>query len=98
MLNLDDAAVSLKTPSKRMEQQELEAWLRLGVELLNENDREVIVLRQWEDLPFEEIGKRLEITANAARMRNERAVGRLAKLLGRLRRGNLADILQDHLE
>ena len=93
VLNLDATPRSAKTPSKAVERHEKEAWIRLGMELLNDKDREVIVMRQWEDLSFEEIGNHLGISSNTARMRNERAVGRLGKLLGRMRRGDLAGVL-----
>ena len=52
---------------------------------LDERDRDAIVLRYFDGRPFAEIGERLRLTENAARMRVERA---LEKLRARLvRRG-----------
>jgi len=98
VLDLDSPLAARRTPSQACEQHEKEAWVRLGIELLDPNDREVIVLRQWENLPFDEIGERLDISANAARMRNERAVGRLGKVIGSLRRGHLDRLLEQEPE
>ncbi|MFH2002271.1 MAG: sigma-70 family RNA polymerase sigma factor, partial [Planctomycetota bacterium] len=66
---------------------EQEAWIRLGMELLDESEKEILVLRQWEGLSFKEIGERLNIKHNTARMRNERALAHLAEKVGTLRRG-----------
>ncbi len=52
-----------------------------------EDDREVLILRQWDGLSFDEIGKRLEISTSAARVRHLRAVRRLAREVEELRRG-----------
>jgi RNA polymerase sigma-70 factor (ECF subfamily) len=89
ILYLDSPRQRVKTPSKSVERHEREAWIRLGLELLDQEDREVIVLRQWDSLSFDEIAKEFSIHTDAARMRYNRAVGRLGKKVGELRRGNL---------
>jgi RNA polymerase sigma factor (sigma-70 family) len=48
---------------------------------LREGDREVILLRYFEDRPFAEIGASLGVSENAARMRVERALEKLRDLL-----------------
>jgi RNA polymerase sigma factor (sigma-70 family) len=50
---------------------------------LDERDRESILWRYFEGQPYAEIGRRLSIADNAARMRVERALGRLHMLLSR---------------
>lgn len=50
---------------------------------LNEADRDAVVLRFFEARPFSEIGTRLHLTENAARMRVERALEKLHGLLAR---------------
>ncbi|HGY90159.1 MAG TPA: sigma-70 family RNA polymerase sigma factor [Planctomycetes bacterium] len=52
------------------------------LESLVEGDRDVIVLRVFEDLTFGEVGARLEITESAARKRFHRAMERLKSLHG----------------
>jgi RNA polymerase sigma factor (sigma-70 family) len=54
-----------------------------AIEELNEKEREAILLRFFENCPFGEIGRRLCLSDNAARMRVERALARLHGLLAR---------------
>jgi len=91
VLQLDSNYHSDKTPSKYVERHEREAWLRLGMELLTPKDREILILRQWNSMPYDKIGDRLDISANTARMRNDRAIGRLAKIVWDLRCGMLSE-------
>jgi len=93
ILDLDHGGRSDKTPSQLVQRREDEAWIRLGMEFLDPEDREVLVLRQWDSLSFAEIGRRHGLTENAAWMRHNRAVGRLARAVGRLRRGKLYSVL-----
>jgi RNA polymerase sigma-70 factor, ECF subfamily len=55
--------------------------LRRAVARMGYNDKLVLVLRYYLDLPFEEIAATLEITPKAARRRVEKAVARLRPAL-----------------
>ena len=55
--------------------------LRRGLSRLNHDERLVLVLRYYLDLPFEEIAATLGISSKAARTRVERAVRRLRPIL-----------------
>lgn len=90
VLYIDPPKEQVKTPSVGVQKNEREAWIRLGLELLSPDDRRIIILRQWESLPFKEIAIQLDITAEAARMRHNRAVGRLSEQIGSMRRGDQA--------
>lgn len=48
---------------------------------LSERDREAVLLRYFANRPFAEVGRHLDVTENAARMRVERALDRLRGLL-----------------
>ena len=50
---------------------------------LSHGDREIVLLRFFAHLPFAQIGARLSITENTARMRVERALERLRGLIAR---------------
>lgn len=50
---------------------------------LSETDREAILLRYFEGRDFAEVGARLSVNSNTARMRVERALGKLHALLAR---------------
>jgi RNA polymerase sigma factor (sigma-70 family) len=50
---------------------------------LCERDREAILLRFFSNRPFAEVGRQMSMTENAARMRVERALGKLHALLAR---------------
>lgn len=62
------------SPSGNAERHELEIALADRLAELPNNYRDVIVLRHIEALPFEEVGKRLERSAGAARMLWLRAI------------------------
>ena len=94
ILCLDPPRARVRTPSMEAHESEQEAWIRLGMELMDPEDREVLILRQWEDLPFAEIGERLGLSEDAARMRNNRAVSKLGKIVGNLRRGKIAGLVE----
>jgi RNA polymerase sigma-70 factor (ECF subfamily) len=69
------------TPSSLAAREELSEAVRLAMARLPEHYRQVLVWRQWEDLPFEEIGRRLNRTMDAARMLWWRALERLQQEL-----------------
>jgi len=65
------------SPRQRVEARERAERVSRAVSHLNESDREILLLRHAEDLPFEEIACLLDITAAAARKRFGRALIRL---------------------
>ncbi|MCK5943548.1 MAG: sigma-70 family RNA polymerase sigma factor [Planctomycetes bacterium] len=87
MLELDPAVRSITSPSVAAARREHEEWLRLAVELLEPADRDVLRLRDWQQLEFAEIGSALGVSAEAARKRYHRALPRLADKVLQLRRG-----------
>lgn len=87
LLELDPPADPVTTPSVHAAAREQQEWMFLAVELLAPSDRDVIRLRDWEQLEFEEIGARLGVSAEAARKRYHRALPRLADKVLELRRG-----------
>ena len=74
-------------PSEAASRREDTEWVRLALELLPAADRDVLRLREWEKLSFEQVGERLGVGANAARMRFARALPKLADKVAALRRG-----------
>lgn len=70
-------------------------WVRLALELLEPEDRNVIQWREYDGLPFAAIAERLAITEAHARVRFQRALPKLGKLLAKLRNGRLAEALAE---
>jgi RNA polymerase sigma factor (sigma-70 family) len=68
---------------------EQELRLRMAMELLSERDRQLLVWREWEKLPFAAIGIRLDVDAEAARAASRRAVERLRDTMTKLRLGDI---------
>ena len=95
VLLLDAGVASVTQPGAAAERNEMRDWVRLGIELLEADDRNVILWREYEEASFAEIGARLGIPEDAARMRFGRAVPKLAKKLAALRAGQLATLLQE---
>lgn len=89
VLYLDALGHTATSPSQHAARVEEEAWLRLALDLLAPDERELIVLREWGGITFGEIGERLGIAENTARMRFARALGRLADRVESLRRGEV---------
>lgn len=97
ILHLDAPVEQVGRPSQVAMEKERQAWVQLGLELLDPEDREVILLRDYDDLGFDEIAAKLDIKADAARMRYNRALPRLAKKVESLRGGKLVEELEDLL-
>ena len=74
-------AADVASPSQQINDRELAAKVRRAVAALPEMDREILLMRTYEDLPYAEIACILEIEAATARKRNGRALIRLHQLL-----------------
>jgi RNA polymerase sigma-70 factor (ECF subfamily) len=70
-----------ETPSQQVGQAELAQRVRLAIAELPEHDREILLMRTYEGLSYEEISCVLEIEPAAARKRHGRALIRLHELL-----------------
>jgi len=91
---LDFTAVgSATSPSAAAERTETGDLVRLGLELLEPEDRKVVLLREWDGAAFPAIGQALGITEDAARMRFQRALKKLAGCIQRLRLGDVSGAL-----
>ncbi|MEZ5963683.1 MAG: ECF-type sigma factor [Planctomycetota bacterium] len=80
------------SPDRVAQEREEKEWLRLGLLLLDSPDVEVLDLHR-QGLSDREVGERLGIAHNAARMRRSRAVDRLTRVVGLLKGGRLDEAL-----
>jgi RNA polymerase sigma factor (sigma-70 family) len=64
--------------------EELRPLLDSALHELPERDREAVLMRYFEGRPFAEMGEKLGIGENSARMRSERALEKLRTRLGRM--------------
>jgi RNA polymerase sigma-70 factor (ECF subfamily) len=69
------------SPSKEAEAREFAARVRAAVAELSQGDREVLLMRHAEELPYEEIACLLDIEPGTARKRYGRALIRLQRVL-----------------
>ena len=74
-------------PATEIAEQEEAELVRLAVELLDDDDRQVVKLHQLEGVPMAEVAERLELGVTAAHMRYKRALPRLALKMQSLLRG-----------
>lgn len=88
-----DLPAAVTNPGSAAERSETRDWVRLALELLDPPDREVIVLRDYDELQFGEIAERLGAAEDTVRMRYRRALPKLARTLTGLRQGKLAELL-----
>lgn len=87
VLQLDAPARGVTEPPVQAERNERAAWMRLALELLGPDDREVIRLREWQGMTFADIAGVLASTEEAVRKRYHRALPRLAEKFDLLRKG-----------
>lgn len=83
------------TPSQRARHLEEAGLLEVALQVLDPEDALIIHERNWENLDFREISRRRDIAEDAARMRFNRAVRRLGRLVRQLESGDLDDIAPD---
>jgi RNA polymerase sigma-70 factor (ECF subfamily) len=76
------AALVEEHPSAELRRAESAAEVRWALAQLSEIDREIVALRNFEDLSIQEVAQQLEISPEAARKRYRRALLKLQKLLG----------------
>lgn len=69
------------SPSERLVRAERIDKVRRALARLSESDREILLMRTYENMPYDEIGVLLDITAMAARQRHGRALLRLSQFL-----------------
>jgi RNA polymerase sigma-70 factor (ECF subfamily) len=77
----DKIVAKVETPETVMAQKEELAQLRQAIAQLEENEKEVFLLRQNGGFPFEQIAQMLEIPLGTAKTRMRRAVMKLHGLL-----------------
>ncbi|HKE01997.1 MAG TPA: sigma-70 family RNA polymerase sigma factor [Planctomycetota bacterium] len=80
---------SQQTPSRIVDRREREAWVRFAISLLPPLSRDAIVLHDWHGKTFAEIGEALSIAEDAARFRYQRALAKVTRTIGALRRGSI---------
>lgn len=88
--NMDQSSVDLAaqlcdrntTPGAAATMQELHVRFQAAIEELEEQDREVVIMRHFEQLSNQDVAAALDLTPAAASMRYLRAIRRLRTLLG----------------
>jgi RNA polymerase sigma factor (sigma-70 family) len=89
VLDLDPPRESAERPSQAAVRNERQAWVRLVIECLPEEERRVITLRDWDGLTYAAIGERLDLSINAVRNRYLRAMDHLEKEFYAMRNGRI---------
>jgi len=91
VLPLDPALATSATPSRAAAAGEMREWVRLALELLDDDDKRLVVAREFDQRSFVDLGVEMGMTENAVRMRWVRAVARLADTMRALRRGDVPE-------
>lgn len=90
---LGDSLICIGSPSVTARRAETEALIRLALELLEPDDRNVIVLREYDGLTFDEIGDRLGIAESTVRLRFTKAMPRLRTAVRQIASGDVDDLI-----
>ncbi len=78
-LSRDPEQAAPEDPAIHVVQREEDRLLLEALDRLSSDDREIIRLAAWEELPRAEIAALLEMTPNAVTKRLQRALGRLQR-------------------
>ncbi len=94
-IDLDRRGGEAESPTGALEQAERHAVLRLAMEILSPEDREVVLLRTREGKTFVQIGEILGITSGAADTRFRRAARKLQTLIERIDGGGAGACIEE---
>lgn len=94
-LCLDPALHVSDAPSAQAARAEEVDWLRLGMQFLDSEGRRIVYEHKLLGRSYVEIAEELDLQPNAARMRCNRALLRLAGILRRLQNGGLDELLAE---
>ena len=86
---------SLTTPQDEAERRELQEQIRAGLQELSEEHRQVLVLREMDQLSYQEISDILDLDVGTVKSRIARARDKLRKYL--LQSGNFSGYLPSNL-
>jgi RNA polymerase sigma-70 factor (ECF subfamily) len=95
LLHLDPPSRTTTRPSEAAARNEEQCWVRLGIDLLPAEERNVVLWREYEGLSFAEIAGHLGIQEDAARMRFNRILPKLARTVQKLKQGQISDALAE---
>ena len=82
-------------PPERAARAEEHEWIRFAMELLDPLDHEILRCRDWDDLTFREVGERVGMQEDAARIRYGRAMRKLARCVQQVREGRIEEALHE---
>lgn len=89
VLELGPGEREVTRPDVQAARDDLREWMRLALEFLDESDRRLVRLREFEGQSFQAIGAQLDVEPNTVRMRFRRALAKLAQHVEALRGGQL---------
>jgi RNA polymerase sigma-70 factor, ECF subfamily len=90
-----DLQSPMRNPASLAAERESLVWILYALEILNAADRQVLVMKQYDDMNNAEIGAQLGISREAVGMRYTRGKRRLKEIVECLRRGDLPEDLED---
>lgn len=95
VLHLSAAEKSSVEPARAASREEERAWVRLALELLDDEKRQLLYAREVDGRDWSDIARELGYeSADAARMTCKRMLPEVAKLVRRLQAGRLPELLE----
>jgi RNA polymerase sigma factor (sigma-70 family) len=86
---------SKDAPDRQLSENEEHAFVRLALQLLNPDDRRIILWRDFQNMPFAQIGEHLSMSEDGARSRHRRALARMKVQLENLKRGQTDALIRE---
>lgn len=88
-----DCTAETDTPSQHAMRHEQEKVVQYALDLMRPEDRELIHLRRWQEMPFKEIAARGGRSVSAVESQYRRAMRELGRLVGHLRDGEWPQVV-----
>lgn len=91
---IDDGGLTMRGAASACAESEQLALIRLALEIMDPDDRRIVVMRRFDALPHSAIAAEFGINEAASSMRYQRAMQRLASIVAHLQRQGLRGLVE----
>lgn len=86
---------SKDAPDRKLSENEEHAFVRLALQLIDPDDRRIILWRDFQNMPYSKIGEYLSMSEDGARSRHRRALARMKVQIESLKRGQTDALIRE---
>jgi RNA polymerase sigma factor (sigma-70 family) len=86
---------SKDAPDRKLSENEEHAFVRLALQLIDPDDRRIILWRDFQNMPYAKIGEHLSMSEEGSRARHRRALARMKVQIENLKRGQTDALIRE---